>query len=231
MKVISLLHLALVTLFALLNSIMLYLFLMHLPYGFEPLVASFRHWDALQPDIGIYSSLCAVLAVGVSLIVPRILDMWKNRLLYFRWYFPHPAFNAFLCTRKQPFESKALLAAFPEVKDSGFSARVQTEVWKRLDQEYRDTTVIVNTRLHWHMLRDIFIVSLFFLDAFVLGWLYNWGIPFELVSTYVFLFGAQSLFLLFAARRVGLRYVDNVLGVALEGSPSEPTKKPNKKKR
>lgn len=65
------------------------------------------------------------------------------------------------------------------------------------------------------MLRDIYILSIYFLCFFLIGWLINLGVPFQIVGIYLFLFGTQTLFLLFAARRTGYRLVDNVLGLAL----------------
>jgi len=64
-------------------------------------------------------------------------------------------------------------------------------------------------------LRDLFILCLYFLVFFAIGWLINLGVPFQIVAIYLFLFGAQALFLLFAARRTGYRLVDNVLALEL----------------
>jgi hypothetical protein len=50
---------------------------------------------------------------------------------------------------------------------------------------------------------------------FGVGWLVNYGMPFNLVALYLFLYGAQFLFLMLAARRVGIKFVDNVLAVEL----------------
>jgi hypothetical protein len=65
------------------------------------------------------------------------------------------------------------------------------------------------------MLRDVYVLSLYFLTFFLIGWLINMGVPFQIVGIYMFLFGTQTLFLLFAARRTGFRMVDNVLALAL----------------
>ncbi|OQX45996.1 MAG: hypothetical protein B0D85_04640, partial [Candidatus Sedimenticola endophacoides] len=45
-------HQALVVLFALLNGMMLYLFLLNLPYGLDLFLATFRKWQALSPQAG-----------------------------------------------------------------------------------------------------------------------------------------------------------------------------------
>jgi hypothetical protein len=65
------------------------------------------------------------------------------------------------------------------------------------------------------MLRDLYILCLYFLGFFLIGWIINMGIPFQIVAIYLFLYGTQTLFLLFAARRTGFRMVDNVLAVEL----------------
>ncbi|MCW8905379.1 hypothetical protein, partial [Sedimenticola sp.] len=129
MKFLSFFHLALVIVFAALNGIMLYLFMLQLPYGLDPFLFSLASWDKLSPQIVYVAVICALIAVAGAVLVQRLPELWKNRLLYARSQFPHPASDAFLTTRKQPFESRDLQAKFPMVKDSGFSRRVQTEVW------------------------------------------------------------------------------------------------------
>ena len=215
MKFLHYIHLGLIAVFAAINALMLFLFLMKLPYDINVFFASLAHWDEQQPRIGIVSVIVLTAAVAVGWFAWRMPEDWKYRLLYFRWFFPHPAFNAFLTTRKQPFESRALLAAFPEVKDAGFTPSIQIETWKRCLARYGDVPVVINTRLHWDMLRDLYVLSLFFLVLFILSYLALIGIPFQWAAIYVFVFGAQFLFLLLAARRVGYKLVDNVLAVSL----------------
>ena len=65
------------------------------------------------------------------------------------------------------------------------------------------------------MLRDLYVLSLFFLVLFILGYLFLIGVPFQFVAIYMFVFGAQFIFLLLSARRVGYKLVDNVLAVSL----------------
>ncbi|MEW8044338.1 MAG: hypothetical protein G8D28_08480 [gamma proteobacterium symbiont of Phacoides pectinatus] len=208
-------HQALVVLFVLLNGMMLYLFLLNLSYGLDLFLATFRKWQALSPQAG-YAMGFTVVLMGMAVFTLRRLDdQWKNRLLFFRWREPHPARDAFLSTRRQPFGSGELLSAFPEVKDAGFDPGVQVESWERAHQRHAANPVVLNTEIHWRMLRDLYVLGLLFLIVFLLGWLAKAGIPFQLVATYVFLFGAQVLFLLLAARRLGFRLVDNVLGVEL----------------
>ncbi|MES9873723.1 MAG: hypothetical protein ABW116_09185 [Candidatus Sedimenticola sp. 20ELBAFRAG] len=222
MKFIKLLHEALIALFVLINGMMLYLFLLNFPYGLEPFFISLANWDKLSPQIGYVATVTVVVMVLVGVLVWRLGDEWKNRILYLRTNYAHPAFNAFLPTRKQPFETGKLLQSFPEVKDSGFNPGVQIATWLDLLRKHGDKPVVMNTRIHWQILRDLYLLALVFLGVFLIGWLFNYGIPFQIVSAYLFLFGAQFLFLLLMARKVGYRLVDNVLGVALGLDDSNP---------
>jgi len=215
MKSIKRLHFALIIVFAVINSFILYLFLLGLPYGIAPFLVSLAHWDQLSPRIGIVSVVVVLAALGALLLSLRLSPEVKNGLLYLRWHFTHPAHNVFLATRRQPFSSNAALDAFPEVRDAAFSARVQTEVWRRLYLKNAAVPVVMNTRIHWHMLRDVYLLSVFYLLLFGGGWLVNYDMPFNLVALYLFLYGAQFLFLMLAARRVGIKFVDNVLAVEL----------------
>ncbi|MCB1763199.1 MAG: hypothetical protein KDI27_08705 [Gammaproteobacteria bacterium] len=201
--------------FALLNGIIFYMFILHLPFGADAFLLSLAHWNKLSPMTEVAALLGAVIALGGVLLTRFLDEQWKNRLLYWRWEYPHPAFNAFLTTRKQPFETSELLAAFPEVRDSGFNHSMQLQTWHRLYPKYQDHPVILSTYSQWLMQRDFYLIALLFLLLFLLAWPVNRGIPFNLVSAYLFIYGAQFLFLLFMARRVGLRLVDNLLGVAL----------------
>jgi len=215
MKFLHYVHLGLIAVFAAINGLMLYLFLMILPYDINAFFVSLAHWDEFQPRIGIVSAIVLTAAMAGGWFAWRMPEVWKYRLLYFRWFSPHPAFNAFLTTRKQPFESGALLAAFPEVKDSGFKPSIQIETWKKCLTRHADVPVVINTRIHWEMLRDLYVLSLFFLILFILGYLFHLGMPFQIAGIYMFVYGAQFLFLLLSARRVGFKLVDNVLATSL----------------
>ena len=230
MKFLNAFHKALLGFFALINGAMLYLFLMHLPYGVTPFFLSLQHWEELSPQIQLAGFAALIMAVLAFMVPTRLSAIWKNRLLYMRWRHPHPAHNAFLTTRRQPFESKQLWGAFPAVKDAAFDPEVQTRTWETLYQEHADQRLVLNTRLHWKILRDLFVLSLMFLAAFLLGWAVNAGIPFAIASAYIFLFGAQFLFLMLAARRVGTKFVDNVLAVAL-GMKEDRSARKGKKRR
>ncbi len=208
-------HTPLLVVFALMNGILFYMFLLHLPFGADAFLLSLAHWDKLSPGIEIAAVLGVVMAIAGVLLTKRVSEEWKNRLLYWRKENAHPSFDAFLTTRKQPFESAELLAAFPNVKDSGFSHKVQLETWKRLYPKHQEHPVIISTHAQWMMQRDFYLIASLFLVVFLLGWPLNRGVPFNIASAYVFIFGAQFLFLLFMARRVGLRLVDNLLGVAI----------------
>ena len=206
-------------LFAVLNCLMFYLFLMLLPYGIQPLTLSLQHWDELSPQIGISWIVAIAVTLGAITLVQRLSQDWKNRLLYLRGQYPHPAADAFLNTRRRPFEASALLKAHSEVKDAGLTQKVQTETWNRIYSKHADVPVVSSTLVYWHMLRDLYLLSLIFLGLFLLAWVVRWGVPFEIVGNYVFLFGAQALFLFLAARKVGWRFVDNVLATDLGIAP------------
>lgn len=233
MKPLNKLHTAILIIFAIINGAMLYLFLMQLPYGIEPLRLSLAHWADLSPQIQIALGIAVAVAVVAIMLPRKIGDLWKNRLVYLRKNNSHPAHDSFLTTRKQPFESNDLLAAYPAIKDAAFNPDAQVQLWNDLQEKFADEQVVLNTRIHWEILRDIFILSLVFLTAFLLGWLVLYNIPFQIVSTYVFLFGAQAMFLFFSARRMGFKLVDNVLATALgigKGETLESSKKNKRKK-
>ncbi len=215
MKSIKPLRGAVTLVFAVINSFMLYLFLLGLPYGIEPFLVSLAYWDRLSPRIDIVSAVAVAAAAGAVLLCLRLPSEVKNGLLYLRWRFTHPAHNVFLTTRRQPFTSNAALDAFPEVRDSAFSARVQTEVWQRLYSKNAAVPVVMRTRMQWLVLRDIYLVSLLYLLLFAVGWLVNHEMPFAVVALYLFMYGVQFLFLLLAAGRIGNKFVDNVLAVEL----------------
>ena len=215
MKFLHYVHLGLIAVFAVINGLMLYLFLLNLPYGINTFLITLAHWDKLQPQIGIVASIALAVSVGGGVLAWRMSETWKNRLLYFRRAFPHPAFDAFLTTRKQPFESKDLLAAYPEVKDGGFNAGIQIAAWTRCFSKHASAPVVINTRVHWEMLRDLYVLSLFFLIFFLLGYAANFSMPFGIAAIYVFMYGVQFIFLLLAARRVGFKMVDNVLAIGM----------------
>ncbi|MCP3869420.1 MAG: hypothetical protein GY703_15215 [Gammaproteobacteria bacterium] len=234
MKFLHYFQLWLIAVFTVINGFMFYLFLLALPYGIDSFLMTFEYWGELEPHPGIVATITLVAMATGFWLAWNLPDDWKNRLLYLRWSFPHPAFNAFLTLRKQPFENSTLLAAFPQVKDSGFSTRVQLETWHDCLSRYGDVPVVVNTRIHWSILRDLYILSLFFLILFMLSYAVNYGLPFGISAIYVFMFGVQFLFLFLAARRIGLKLVDNVLGVALgidENSSGNKGKKGKKDRR
>ena len=209
------LHTPLIILFALMNGIILYMFLLHLPFGSEAFLLSLAYWNKLSPVIEIAALLGALTAISGVVMAKRLDENWKNRLLYWRGQYAHPAYDAFLTTRKQPFDSSELLSAFPAVKDSGFSHKVQLETWMRLYPKHEQHPVVLSTYGQWMMQRDFYLIALLFLLVFLVVWPLNRSIPFNIAGAYVFIYGAQFIFLLIMARRVGVRMVDNLLGVAL----------------
>jgi hypothetical protein len=208
-------HTPLLAVFALMNGIIFYMFMLHLPFGADAFLLSLAHWDKLSPVIEVAALLGAVTAIAGVVVAKRLNDNWKNRLLYWRGENSHPSYDAFLTTRKQPFESAELLAAFPEVKDSGFNHKVQLDTWMRLYPKHEEHPIILSTYSQWMMQRDFYLIATLFLLVFLVAWPINRSVPFNIAGAYVFIYGAQFLFLLFMARRVGLRLVDNLLGVAL----------------
>ena len=113
----------LLVLFAVMNGIIFYMFMMHLPFAANAFLISLAHFEALAPRSEIAAGLGVVVAIVAILVALKLGDDWKNRLLFWRWRYAHPAFDAFLNTRRQPFEASQLMAAFPAVKDSGFAIR------------------------------------------------------------------------------------------------------------
>lgn len=229
MKTIKLFHGVLTALFAAFNAMMLYLFMLQLPFGFDPIVASLRYWDRLSPRIEIVSAMAVLVAVGALIWIYRAGDPMKNRVTYMRRGNPHPAASVFFTARKQPFETNTALQAFPAVKEEAFSPEVQLQVWGSLYAKHADNTLIASTRAYWRLMRDLYLLSVVFMAGYLIAWPLNAGVPFGLSSAYLFVFGAQVLFLMIGARGVGYRFVDNVvateLGIGLGQSGLEEEKK------
>ena len=208
-------HALLLALFASFNALMIYLFILHLPFGFDPLVASFQHWARLSPRIEIALTIAAVVAVVGLVLVNRIGDGWKNSLTYLKGDRSHPAASVFFTARKQPFETNDLLQAFPAIKEAAFAPQVQLQVWESLYKKHADNALIASTRAYWHLIRDLYLLSMLFVATFLIVWPFNGSIPLQLVLPYIFVFGAQFLFLMIGARGIGFRFVDNVLASEL----------------
>ena len=58
------LHTPLIILFALMNGIILYMFLLHLPFGSEAFLLSLAYWNKLSPVIEIAALLGALTAIS-----------------------------------------------------------------------------------------------------------------------------------------------------------------------
>ncbi len=227
MKMASYFHRLLVTLYATFNAIMIYLFLLNLPFGYEPFAATLAHWNDIE-GIKAVAGAGLVIAVVALLIAAQLGTEWKNALTYFSIKLSHPACNVFMTTRRQPFDTAAVLKAYPAVKEAAFAADVQFQVWESLYRRHAQNPLIMGTRAYWHLLRDLYVLSAYFLAIFLGVWALKWGVPFVISSPYLFVFGAQTLFLLLSARKVGYRLVDNVLATDLGlklGETAEPDKK------
>ncbi|MCB1904730.1 MAG: hypothetical protein KDI18_11715, partial [Gammaproteobacteria bacterium] len=57
-------HTPLIGAFALMNGIVFYMFLLHLPFGSEAFLLSLAHWSKLSPFIELAASLGAVTAIA-----------------------------------------------------------------------------------------------------------------------------------------------------------------------
>ncbi len=206
---------ALLVLFIVLNTLLLYLFLLQLPYGVDAFVSSLTHWSQLSPRIDVVAAVALAIAVITYLLVQRLPASWKNGLLYFRRRFAHPGHRAFFGGKDPGFEREPLLQAHPEIHDSAYNPQVQMQVWKRLYQQNANSDLVVGTAGSWRLLRNLFLVALVFLLSFIVAWPLNLGVPTVLAMSYLFIYGAQTIFLLFSARKTGERLANNVLATAL----------------
>ncbi len=205
--------------FAGLNAVLLYLFLLQLPYGIATFKSSLLYWSRLSPRIEIVVGISAAVAL-LALIAVRWLDSeWKSRLVYFRHKFAHPGHFAFFGGKDPGFDRKPLLLAYPEIRDSAYDPNVQMRVWTQLLKRHEKAPLVVGTHRSWLFLRDLYLISLVFLAAFLLAWPLNFGIPQVVGLSYVFVYGAQYLFLMFSARSTGMRLECNVLAQELKLKP------------
>lgn len=205
----------LTALFTLLNGGMLYLFLLQFPFNADAFVASFKYWDRLSPRIGIVLSIAVVVIAMAVLLRVRLSDAWKNRLLYFKPQHAHPAHQAFFGGKDAGFDLGPLNRAYPQVKDSAWAPEVQFEVWEKLYRKHASARVVSGPQQTWRLLRDLYTLSVIFLMSFLIVWPLNFGVVFAVTAPYLFVFGGQSIFLLFSARSMGWRLVNNVLGTEL----------------
>ena len=133
---------------------------------------------------------------------------------------------------------KPLLTAYPEVKDAAYHPDVQYRTWCMLRDKHREVPLVAGSVTGWELLRDLYLVALTFLIAFLLSWPLNQEVNPALALSYLFLFGVQTLFLLFSARGTCRRLVYNVLAVELGiagdtgiKKQKKPSKDKKKKKR
>lgn len=220
----------LVGLFAGINSVFLYLFLLQLPYGIEPLRVSLHFWGELSPRIEVVTAVAlGTAALGMAL-VRWLSGPSKNRILYLRRGNAHPGTEAFFRGREPGFDRAPLLAAYPAVKDSAFAPDVQHETWQKIYRKHAALPVVLGPARTWEVLRDLYLMSAVYLGVFLLTWPLNVGVKYDVSAPYLFVYGAQALFLMFSARRMGWRMVHNVLAIELGIRPGESMDVKKKKK-
>ena len=216
-------------LFITVNTILMYLFLLQLPYGIDTLALSLRRWANMSPRIEIVAAISFSVALTTVLLLKYLDSEWKSRLVYFRRRFANPGHRAFFGGKDPGFDRKPLYAAYPEVRDSAYNPQVQLQVWMRLFKRHAKAPLVMGTYHSWLFLRDLYLISLVFLMAFLVAWPLNFGVPVALALSYVFIYGAQVLFLLISARGTGLRLESNVLAEELGLKPESHTKLKHKR--
>lgn len=201
--------------FTVLNALLLYLFLLQLPYGVDTFVSSLTHWSEMSPRIVVVAAIACAMAAITLLLVQRLPSKWKSSLLYFQPHYGHPGHRAFFGGKEPGFEREPLLKAHPEIHDSAYNPQVQMRVWKRLYQQNATAALVAGTAGSWRLLRNLYLVSVVFLVSFIVAWPLNLGVPAVLALSYLFIYGAQAMFLLFSARKTGQRLATNVMAAAL----------------
>ncbi len=214
--------------FTVINTMLLYLFLLQLPYGIDTFAFSLRHWSGASPRIEIVAAISVGIAIITLLLVKRLDSEWKSRLVYFRRQFADPGHHAFFGGKDPGFDREPLESIYPEVRDSAYNPQVQMQVWMRLYQKHTKAPLVVGTYRSWLLLRDLYLISLIFLVVFLVAWPLNFGVPSVLAASYIFIYGVQLLFLIFSARGTGTRLEYNVLAEEL-GIKQERLGKPKKK--
>jgi hypothetical protein len=208
-----------IVVFAAVNTIFLYLFLLQLPYGIDTFIYSLMHWSQFSPRIEIVAVICVITSLAALSLRKWPSGEWKSRLLYFRRQYAHPGHRAFFGGKDPGFDRQPLLAAYPEVRDSAYNPQVQMRVWRSLLDRHAEATLVKGTYRSWVFLTDLYLISLVFLAVFLLTWPLNFGVPLVLALSFVFVYGAQFLFLMFSARGTGTRLESNVLAEELGMRP------------
>ena len=193
-------------------------------------MASFQHWDQLSPRIGVVLLIAGAVIILAVMVKVRLNIDWKNRLLYFKLQHAHPAHLAFFGGRNPGFDLEPINRAYPQVRDSAWAPEVQFEIWEKLYRKHASARIVSGPQQTWHLLRDLYTLSVVFLVSFLIAWPLNVGIVFAIAAPYVFVFGGQTIFLLLSARRIGRQLVNNVLGAEL-GLGSQEGKQKAKHKR
>ncbi|HEY5719823.1 MAG TPA: hypothetical protein VIX81_06365 [Gammaproteobacteria bacterium] len=222
-------HRLLLGLFCGINAALLFLFLLHLPVGLDTLELAFRGWAQARPRIDIVAGLVVALAAIGYFGLARLGPALKTRLVYSGGPYAHPGHEAFYSLKEPPFDRKPLLRRYPEIKDSAYSPEVQYRTFRRLLDKHAAVDVIGGSVAGWHVLRDLYLAALLFLAGFLLSWPLNGEVNPALALSYMFVFGAQALFLMFSARGAGRRLVQNVLMVELGLDKADAGKEKKKK--
>jgi hypothetical protein len=215
--------------FTVVNTALLYLFLLQLPFGLDTFASSLLNWYEMRPRIEIATAVSLGVAVFTLFLVNRLDNEWKSRLIYLRRRFAHPGHRAFLGGKDPGFDRKPLKITYPEVRDSAYDPEVQMQVWQRLYKRHAKASLVEGTYHSWVLLRDLYLISLGFLVAFLVTWPVNFGVPTVLALSYIFIYGAQLLFLMFSARGTGSRLECNVLAEELGIKPGGINKAKSKK--
>ena len=66
-------------LFIIVNTVLLYLFLLQLPYGMDTLVLSLRRWSDISPRIEFVAAIALSVAVITVLLLKYLDSEWKSR--------------------------------------------------------------------------------------------------------------------------------------------------------
>ena len=220
-------------LFIIVNAVLLYLFLLQLPFGMDTFVLSLRRWSDISPRTELVAAISIGVAVISVLLIKYLDSEWKSRLVYCRGRFADPGHRAFFGGKDPGFDRKPLYATYPEVRDSAYDPQVQIQVWMRLLKRHVKAPLVNGTYHSWLFLRDMYLISLVFLVAFLLAWPLNFGVPIALATSYVFIYGTQLLFLMFSARGTGMRLECNVLAeeLGIKSGYNVKTKKEQTRKR
>ncbi len=163
------------------------------------------------------------VAVAVALIVTalvaiyRLPDALKQRLLYIKGAAAYPSRKAFFGDfSKSPVDRNVMLELYPEIKEAAYDPELQHQTWLKLFETHRKKRLVAVTNRVWLLMRDLYIASLVFLLGLIAAFSLHGAISMGVAMLYLYLFGAQSLFLMLSARGTLRRLVTNVLYLELK---------------